>query len=257
MQISAARFLALMVFFFSATETVHAATFSVGAQMNFKTTHSSEGQSCEANCWEVWQSANGLGQLLVEKNAFGAFVKVGRITEPYFQDLFASVDEAHRKIPLSARVTRFGTVTGFHSSIDDCAANCSMTVDFGTYRGIAVVLDSTGAIVSLGAPGDGMTRPTHDETVPVSPDSRPPHDNECSNNVAGPNCFTYSVQNVDIPGPDGIMINNISITVRFWHNEHGQIDYSQFHYQQWGGRNYGSWNPAQALNQSDVVNIFP
>lgn len=161
-----------------------AAGITVGQPFNFKVTASSTGAPCEADCWERWEQVNGLGQVMVVKDSSGTIVESGRISEAYFLDLYSSVDEANRKIPVSAQIVRFGVVKSVVSAAV-CTANCTIGVEYGYGRHLMLGIGPTGKL--------GGSRETDDATFdprPASGPFDPPSGTEC----AGPgsrSCSTY------------------------------------------------------------------
>lgn len=162
---------AILASTFSAAPT-NAATFEISSNFSVKTTYSSTGLPCETDCWEVWWSSDGLGQFMVVKDSLGYVQEAGRITEAYFADLFASVDEANRKIPISLRINRNGVVKSTLGGAP-CSISCAITVDFGYTQDIVLVVNGAGKIGAAGELGDA------NPLAPSPQDNPPPGWTQC------------------------------------------------------------------------------
>lgn len=151
---------------------------TVGSSFNVKVVASSTGAPCTANCWERWKETAGLGFIMVEYDSSGYIVAAGRVTDPYFQDLVASTDEAiHTTIATANQVTRYGTV---RTVVSGCVSTCVFTVDFGFRRDTTLGINSSGQLSAVAEIDDAILELANDGSSP--PTGHP----QCPNN--GVNC---------------------------------------------------------------------
>lgn len=159
---------------------VGAANLYVGSAFNVKVIASSTGAPCESNCWERWQETTGLGIIMVEKDASGAVIEAGRISDAYFHDLYFSTDEAVRKnFATSKQILRYGTV---RNVVEGCSVRCVLTVDFGYTKDVILGLNAVGKIGGAHAIDDAVLLPTGVDDVPVG-------NTQCANRA--PNCAVW------------------------------------------------------------------
>lgn len=165
-----------------------AATFSANSAFNVKTTHSSAGAPCEFDCWEMWQSTADLGMFMVVKDSAGSIVAAGRLTDPYFYDLYTSVDEATRKIPSAQQITRYGTVRTTAPETS-CMFECIIAVDFGTTKDVVLGLNTNSKVEGVKEITDAVILPQPEGPNYGGDDPGHPWNNACG--AIRSNCAVY------------------------------------------------------------------